>query len=163
MLSPARLSLRIPESPIEKQAFRSRSFRRIILIVCVFSLVLATVHSISFRNDLHRKLTNDRLNYQHNSRSFNPLSSLQQLGSDQVLLDTPKDKPEEKHQTVKQLLKQLPEVIRIPFEEAVGDVELAGWEDEWFSTATYNHEEFGNLKEPKIDFVYNCKYSKENR
>lgn len=49
----------------------------------------------------------------------------------------------------------LPDVIRIPFEEAVKDVELAGWEDEWFSSGNYNKDQFGLLAEPKIDFVYN--------
>ncbi|KAI0536385.1 hypothetical protein GGR58DRAFT_528435 [Xylaria digitata] len=49
----------------------------------------------------------------------------------------------------------LPDVIRIPFEEAVKDVELAGWEDEWFSSGNYNKDQFGLLAEPKLDFVYN--------
>ncbi|KAI5860616.1 hypothetical protein GGS23DRAFT_606865 [Durotheca rogersii] len=49
----------------------------------------------------------------------------------------------------------LPDVIRIPFEEAVQDVKLEGWEDEWFSTGHYNVEKYGPLAEPKIDFVYN--------
>ncbi|KAI1123771.1 hypothetical protein F5Y10DRAFT_269778 [Nemania abortiva] len=49
----------------------------------------------------------------------------------------------------------LPDVIRIPFEEAVKDVELEGWEDEWFSSGNYNKDQFGLLAEPKIDFVYN--------
>ncbi|GAP92551.1 putative udp-glucose 4-epimerase protein [Rosellinia necatrix] len=49
----------------------------------------------------------------------------------------------------------LPDVIRIPFEEAVKDVELEGWEDEWFSTGNYNKGQFGQLAEPKLDFVYN--------
>ncbi|KAI0903120.1 hypothetical protein F4823DRAFT_619827 [Ustulina deusta] len=49
----------------------------------------------------------------------------------------------------------LPDVIRIPFEEAVKDVELTGWEDEWFSSGNYNKDQFGPLTEPKLDFVYN--------
>jgi hypothetical protein len=55
-------------------------------------------------------------------------------------------------------MRELPEVIRIPFEEAVRDVRLQGWEDDWFSTATYDPREHGSLEEPKIDFVYNCKF-----
>lgn len=51
---------------------------------------------------------------------------------------------------------ELPEITRIPFEQAVGDVELHGWEDEWMSSATFDYDKFGPLKEPKIDFVYNC-------
>lgn len=49
----------------------------------------------------------------------------------------------------------LPDVIRIPFEEAVQDIKLDGWEDEWFSTGHYDVEKYGPLAEPKIDFVYN--------
>ncbi|KAI0436963.1 hypothetical protein F4803DRAFT_566431 [Xylaria telfairii] len=49
----------------------------------------------------------------------------------------------------------LPDVIRIPFEEAVKDVGLEGWEDEWFSSGNYNKGQFGLLAEPKLDFVYN--------
>jgi hypothetical protein len=53
-------------------------------------------------------------------------------------------------------MQKLPEVIRIPFEEGVSDITLEGWEDDWFSTATFNPNVQGFLKEPKIDFVYNC-------
>ncbi|KAI0378705.1 hypothetical protein F5Y04DRAFT_272414 [Hypomontagnella monticulosa] len=48
----------------------------------------------------------------------------------------------------------LPDVIRIPFEEAVQDVALEGWEDEWFSSGHFDAK-YGPLAEPKIDFVYN--------
>ncbi|KAI0481079.1 hypothetical protein GGR56DRAFT_672122 [Xylariaceae sp. FL0804] len=48
-----------------------------------------------------------------------------------------------------------PEVLRIPFEEAVRDIALEGWEDEWFSTGVHDAEKHGMLAEPKIDFVYN--------
>ncbi|KAI2636271.1 hypothetical protein GGS26DRAFT_581180 [Hypomontagnella submonticulosa] len=49
----------------------------------------------------------------------------------------------------------LPDVIRIPFEEAVQDVALEGWEDEWFSSGNFDVKKYGPLVEPKIDFVYN--------
>lgn len=49
----------------------------------------------------------------------------------------------------------LPDVIRIPFEEATQDIKLDGWEDEWFSSGHFNAEKNGPLAEPKIDFVYN--------
>ncbi len=48
-----------------------------------------------------------------------------------------------------------PTVIRISFEEATQYVELAGWEDGWFSSGIYDVERYGQLAEPKIDFVYN--------
>ncbi|XDG00429.1 hypothetical protein ABKA04_000044 [Annulohypoxylon sp. FPYF3050] len=49
----------------------------------------------------------------------------------------------------------LPDVIRISFEEAVKDIKLDGWEDEWFSSGYFNVDKHGPLAEPKIDFVYN--------
>ncbi|KAI9729520.1 MAG: Xanthine phosphoribosyltransferase 1 [Claussenomyces sp. TS43310] len=51
-------------------------------------------------------------------------------------------------------MKTLPDVISIPFEDAVADVVLAGWEDEWFANAHFDAGTWGNLAEPKIDFVY---------
>lgn len=49
----------------------------------------------------------------------------------------------------------LPDVVRIPFPEAVQDVKLDGWEDEWFSKGRFNAERWGLFETPKIDFVYN--------
>ena len=54
-------------------------------------------------------------------------------------------------------MRELPEVIRIPFEEAVKDIQLQGWEDEWFASGEFDPQTHGVLAEPKIDFVYNCK------
>lgn len=64
--------------------------------------------------------------------------------------------PLNKSNDLNSLMRELPEVVRIPFEEAVQDVTLEGWEDDWFSSATYDIDRFGELEEPKIDFVYNC-------
>ena len=50
----------------------------------------------------------------------------------------------------------LPEIIHIPFEEAVVDITLEGWEDEWLSDGHYNFKKWGKLKEPKLDYVYTC-------
>ena len=63
----------------------------------------------------------------------------------------------DKSDALKTLVKDLPEVVRIPFEDAVKDVELQGWEDDWFSSANFDPRVHGTLEEPKIDFVYNCK------
>ena len=57
-------------------------------------------------------------------------------------------------QTVKEKADELPDMIHMPFEQAVADVVLEGWEDEWISKARYSGPK---LEEPKIDFVYNCK------
>lgn len=51
----------------------------------------------------------------------------------------------------------LPDFIHIPFEDAVKDEKLIGWEDEWISNARFNRKRFGRLPEPRIDFVYLCK------
>ncbi|RYP89239.1 hypothetical protein DL769_000144 [Monosporascus sp. CRB-8-3] len=55
----------------------------------------------------------------------------------------------------KTLYATLPDVIRIPLVEAVSDVELDGWEDDWFAHGRFDVESWGPLEEPKIDFVYN--------
>jgi hypothetical protein len=47
----------------------------------------------------------------------------------------------------------LPDMVVVPFEEAVKGVDLAGWEDHWVSQACYVGPK---LAEPKIDFVYTC-------
>lgn len=52
----------------------------------------------------------------------------------------------------------LPEFIHIPFEDAVADETLEGWEDDWWSEVNYDAEKWGNMEEPKIDFVYLCKF-----
>jgi hypothetical protein len=56
-------------------------------------------------------------------------------------------------QTVKDKADDLPDMIHVPFEQAVADVVLEGWEDEWIAKARYTGPK---LEEPKIDFVYNC-------
>jgi hypothetical protein len=165
MLSPSRLSslsslsslsLNIPESPIEKQAFRSRSFRRIILTACALSLFIATIHSISVKNELRRELALDYLKFRRNASPSGWLSSLQSVDKPQVSFDTAEDEgADDVPFSIDELMKQLPEVIRIPLEEAVEDVVLEGWEDEWFSSATYDYDR--KIEEPKLDFVYNCK------
>lgn len=53
----------------------------------------------------------------------------------------------------------LPDIIHTPFEDAVSDVDLEGWEDLWFSDAELDTAKRGTIKETKIDFVYTCKRS----
>jgi hypothetical protein len=48
----------------------------------------------------------------------------------------------------------LPDMVFIPFEDTVTDIELAGWEDLWISKARYIGPQ---LAEPRIDFLYNCR------
>lgn len=154
MLSPLRLGLNIPQSPIEKQAFRSRSFRRIIFIACALSLFLATIHSINVNNELRRKFALDYLDFRRDSNLSGLLLRSRPVDKLQFLFDAPGDKSDDRPNAIDDLMEQLPDIIHIPFEEAVNDVELEGWEDDWFSSATYDYER--ELAEPKLDFVYNC-------
>jgi hypothetical protein len=48
----------------------------------------------------------------------------------------------------------LPDIVHIPFEESTSDIDLEGWEDEWFAEAKLDALRWGNITEPKIDFVY---------
>lgn len=57
---------------------------------------------------------------------------------------------------IKDRADSLPDMLYVPFEQSVKDVTLEGWEDEWVSKARFVGPK---LKEPKIDFVYNCEYS----
>ena len=94
---------------------------------------------------------------------------MQQQELSQVTMDSTKEKTSESSAlrttfpeysefvALNSMVDTLPDVIYIPFEAATTDVTLTGWEDEWFSKAEYNVEQWGNLSEPKIDFVYLCK------
>jgi len=61
------------------------------------------------------------------------------------------------HLTLEEKGDSLPEIIHIPFEDAIKDDVLQGWEDSWVSDATYDAKTWGKLDEIKIDFVYLCK------
>jgi hypothetical protein len=56
---------------------------------------------------------------------------------------------------VKEKADSLPDLVFVPFEDAIMNVHLEGWEDLWVSKARYIGPK---LEEPKIDFVYNCAY-----
>jgi Stealth protein CR2, conserved region 2/Stealth protein CR1, conserved region 1 len=58
------------------------------------------------------------------------------------------------HLSLEEKADLLPEVMHIPFEDAVRNVTLEGWEDEWVANASFDSKKWGKLKEPKIDFVY---------
>ena len=61
------------------------------------------------------------------------------------------------HLSLEEKADSLPEIVHIPFEDAVKDEVLHGWEDEWVAHASYDSKKWGKLVEPKIDFVYLCK------
>jgi hypothetical protein len=62
----------------------------------------------------------------------------------------------EECESLKERADEMPDMILVPFEEAVKDVVLEGWEDDWIAAARFTGPK---LQEPKIDFVYNCKRS----
>jgi hypothetical protein len=56
------------------------------------------------------------------------------------------------------LADELPDFVHIPLHMAVGDEVLEGWEEDWFAHAEYDPTKHGRIREPKIDFVYTCKF-----
>jgi hypothetical protein len=56
------------------------------------------------------------------------------------------------------LADELPDFVHIPLYMAVGDEVLEGWEEDWFAHAEYNPTKHGRIREPKIYFVYTCKF-----
>jgi hypothetical protein len=76
-----------------------------------------------------------------------------------AVADQPKEKvaletEPQAHLSLEEKAELLPEIVHIPFEDAVKDVTLEGWEDEWVAKARFDSKKWGKLKEPKIDFVY---------
>ncbi|KAF3046741.1 Xanthine phosphoribosyltransferase 1 [Didymella keratinophila] len=57
--------------------------------------------------------------------------------------------------SVVELADTLPDLVLVPFDDAVSGMVLQGWEDDWISTARYSGPK---LEEPKIDFVYNSSF-----
>lgn len=86
------------------------------------------------------------------------ISSPDQPAKEKVIEAEPID-----HLTLEEKADSLPEVIHIPFEDAIKDDVLQGWEDHWVSYATYDAKTWGKLDEIKIDFVYLCKSSLNDR
>ena len=56
------------------------------------------------------------------------------------------------------LADELPDFVHIPLHMAVSDEVLEGWEEDWFARAEYDATKHGRVGEPKIDFVYTCKF-----
>jgi len=60
----------------------------------------------------------------------------------------------QEHLSLEEKADLLPDIVHIPFEDAVRNVTLKGWEDEWVANAVFDTKKWGKLEEPKIDFVY---------
>lgn len=56
------------------------------------------------------------------------------------------------------LADELPDFVHIPLHMAVEDEVLENWEEDWFAHADFDAAQHGKVREPKIDFVYTCKY-----
>ncbi|KAF2202346.1 hypothetical protein GQ43DRAFT_369365 [Delitschia confertaspora ATCC 74209] len=106
-------------------------------------------------NDLEEDSTEDE---NENQNPEDPVAGQKQpLKSDPL---TAADLSEEKYEfptfdeceSVKDKADTMPDILHVPFEDAVKNVKLQGWEDEWISKAKYIGPK---LEEPRIDFVYN--------
>jgi hypothetical protein len=62
------------------------------------------------------------------------------------------------HLSLEDIAESLPDLVHVPFEDAVTNEKLMGWEDEWVSEATFREKRWGSLNESKIDFVYLCEF-----
>ncbi|KAI0597601.1 hypothetical protein F4775DRAFT_559867 [Biscogniauxia sp. FL1348] len=147
-----RLYTKIPSSPIEQRNIPSRRVRRAICLASVLItawLVLSRWKTVDISSGRYTRFQLIRKPYQE--------STLAPWTSDGAARPTTKGNGQESilEKDRKTLHSELPDVVRIPFEEAVSDIELDGWEDEWFSSGNYDVEKNGPLSEPKIDFVYN--------
>ncbi len=84
------------------------------------------------------------------------------ISSDQQTEKTIIETESQEHLSLEDKAALLPEIVHITFEDAVRDVVLEGWEDEWVADAAFDTKRWGKLQEPKIDFVYLCKLPKPN-
>lgn len=74
--------------------------------------------------------------------------------TDAGLETKPVEKEPEDHLSLEEKGEALPEIQHIPFEDAVSDMNLVGWEDEWIAHASFDVKKWHTLAEPKIDFIY---------
>lgn len=75
---------------------------------------------------------------------------------DAPVVERPFEQESTDHLSLEDLAEHLPDLVHVPFEDVIEDEQLAGWEDQWISSATYNSEVNGPLTESKIDFIYLC-------
>ncbi|KAK5101877.1 hypothetical protein LTS08_004336 [Lithohypha guttulata] len=78
-----------------------------------------------------------------------PVLSAPDVESKQKVIEAEPDE----HLVLEETAENLPEIIHIPFEEAVKSHVLEGWEDDWISHGRFDSDKW-TLKEPQIDFVY---------
>ncbi|KAH8159723.1 hypothetical protein CIB48_g8514 [Xylaria polymorpha] len=145
-----------PPSPMDQRTFHCRRNRRVAFLASL--LLFGWLELWKDWEPIKRAGNRSFLLVRNTSWSKVPKQWAQGGGSVKLPNLIVQDETDMASQTLQQpkpFYDDLPDVIRIPFEEAVKDVELEGWEDEWFSSGNYNKGQFGLLAEPKLDFVYN--------
>ncbi|KAI2609173.1 hypothetical protein GGR54DRAFT_643662 [Hypoxylon sp. NC1633] len=159
MISPKiipRLFIRIPSSPIEQGTFTSRRIRRMICLLAFLTLAWLLINK---KWDTGRSEGQNYTTFQLIRHAALDGKTSQWVGGGAVVIS--QDDRENTMQTPRPVKEEsslyhaLPDVIRISFEEAVQDIKLDGWEDDWYSSGHFDAEKNGLLAEPKIDFVYN--------
>lgn len=140
---------------MEQSTLRSRSFRKVLFASCSLSLFLVTLHTLSGHQQFQQKVVEG---YQFISRkeAYAWISRPRHVDNFQTAFHDGKVQSDDISPSFAEHMNGLPEVVRIPFEEAVKDVSLNGWEDDWISSADFDSTKYGSLDEPKLDFVYNC-------
>lgn len=138
---------------MEASTFRSRSFRRLLII---FGLIVC-IYITASNSKIQKGLVPGLAGLTPQDHRMPPVKQSNQAGQQETTSTNDQSNFDPKTQP------RLPDIIRIPFEQATKDVSLQGWEDEWFSSATYKVEKFGHMLTPKIDFAYNCKSLKQAR
>ncbi|KPI41667.1 3-O-alpha-D-mannopyranosyl-alpha-D-mannopyranose xylosylphosphotransferase [Cyphellophora attinorum] len=73
---------------------------------------------------------------------------------DSPLLEHGNSQESDQHLSLEAEAELLPDFVYMPFEGAVEDEHLDGWEDRWLSEGFYDLESYGTLSEPSIDFLY---------
>ena len=160
-MSPRRLrGFPFKDDPFEQRPLISRPIRKAVCLLCLLSggfvLFSKRFETAPLASDTYQSYK-VHLRLPSNPEAGAPS---QWVGGGSVMVPSPGPPDEEpleyhRHQPESLYGSVLPDVIRIPFTEAVQDVALDGWEDTWFSEGRFDAERWGPLEAPKIDFVYN--------
>lgn len=138
-------------SPISRRFSTSKQLWRLlkILLVALACALLYWVLSVSMPAS---KLSYSNFRLDRNEMLGATLSPWIGGGS---VLTSPEGYEKPSTRKTQKYWSKYPDVVHLAFEEAVNDIELEGWEDEWFSAGKFDVSRFRALHEPTIDFVYN--------
>jgi hypothetical protein len=153
---PPWLDVKPPMSPMEHGTFTSRPMRKALVMLCCLSVIWVLCdwrwETVEYTRLTPVAITgsgSDGLSspWVGGGSAMSVAASNYKAPSPETGIKLPKG--------AKPMFPSVPDVIRIPFEDAVQDTKLDGWEDEWFSSGRFDAGKEGPLAEPKIDFVYN--------